>query len=376
VTFRILILGGYGQFGSRIAATLAGDRDLHVIVAGRDPVKAEAAVAAFRRQGARAALTAAAFDIDRDLQRQLQALQPQLVVHTAGPFQRRDYAVARAALACGAHYVDLADGRAFVAGFDALDEAACRAGRWAISGASSVPGLSAAVVEAHLHRFARLERVESGISPGNRTPRGLATTRAILGYVGKSFSILREGRQRRVHGWQSLRRVRFAGVGPRWFARCEVPDLSVLPARYPTLRDCDFRAGLELRRMHFGLWAASWLVRIGPLRSMEPFAETLLATSERWLGAGSDVGLMYVDLHGTGIDGRPLALRWTLTAAGGDGPQVPATAAIVLARKLARGALPGSGARACLDLFSLAEYLEALRPFAITTSLRETRPSR
>jgi hypothetical protein len=128
--------------------------------------------------------------------------------------------------------------------------------------------------------------------------------------------------------------------------------------------------------MHFGLWAASWLVRIGLLRSMEPFAETLLATSERWLGAGSDVGLMYVDLHGTGIDDRPLALRWTLTAAGGDGPQVPATAAIVLARKLARGVLPGSGARACLDLFSLAEYLEALRPFAITTSLRETRPSR
>ncbi len=370
MAFRILILGGYGQFGGRIAATLARERGLQLIVAGRSAAKAEAAVAAMQRDGAHAALAAAAFDIDGDLQAQLRALRPQLVVHTAGPFQRRDYAVARAALDCGAHYIDLADGRDFVAGFDALDAAARAAGRWAITGASSVPGLSAAVIEAHLHRFVRLDAVESGISPGNRTPRGLATTRAILGYVGKPYPILQAGRWRNAHGWQSLRRLRFGDAGTRWFARCEVPDLALLPTRYPTLQHCDFRAGLELRRMHFGLWAASWLVRVGLLRSMEPFAAMLLKISERWLDAGSDVGLMHVDLHGIGHDGAPLALRWTLTAAAGDGPQIPATAAVVLARKLARGALPGSGARACLDLFTLQEFLEALRPFAIATSLQ------
>jgi saccharopine dehydrogenase-like NADP-dependent oxidoreductase len=33
------------------------------------------------------------------------------VIHTAGPFQGQDYAVARSAIAAGANYIDLADGR-------------------------------------------------------------------------------------------------------------------------------------------------------------------------------------------------------------------------------------------------------------------------
>ena len=81
--------------------------------------------------------------------------------------------------------------------------------------------------------------------------------------------------------------VREALVGV--LARCEVPDLSVLPARWPQLATCDFRAGLELRRMHFGLWLASWAVRCGLLRNLPRRASALLALSNRWLGAGSDV---------------------------------------------------------------------------------------
>ncbi len=94
--------------------------------------------------------------------------------------------------------------------------------------------------------------------------------------------MLAGGLRRHAHGWQSLRRERYAGVGVRWLARCDVPDLDVLPARYPQLRDCDFRAGLELRRMHFGLWLGSWAVRAGLLRSLRPWARHLLALSEHW----------------------------------------------------------------------------------------------
>jgi saccharopine dehydrogenase-like NADP-dependent oxidoreductase len=47
----------------------------------------------------------------------LRALGPALVIHCAGPFQNQDYRVALAALSCGAHYIDLADGREFVTGF-------------------------------------------------------------------------------------------------------------------------------------------------------------------------------------------------------------------------------------------------------------------
>lgn len=366
---RILILGGYGHFGGRIARSLAADIGMEILVAGRDAERARDFIAS--SPAGRERMQAVPLDADGEaLEREMRAIAPALVIHTAGPFQGRDYRVAEAALAAGAHYIDLADGRAFVAGIDALDGQAKAAQRWAIGGASSVPGLSAAVIEALRGRFSKLAAVDMGISPGNRSARGLATTRAILGYVGQPYTTLHDGRWRTVHGWQSLRRVAYPGIGARWLARCEVPDLDVMPCRYTELKTCEFRAGLELRRMHFGLWLGSWLVRGGLLRSLQPWAERLLAISERWIESGSDVGAMHIDLSGVGTNGEPLRLRWTLLARDGDGPQVPCTAAIVLARKLARGELPGSGAKACLDVFTLEEFLQALGGYAVETSLQ------
>jgi saccharopine dehydrogenase-like NADP-dependent oxidoreductase len=367
--YRVLIIGAYGQFGRRIAAELSRDPGYELALAGRNASAAQALCTELEDRGAQPC-TAVALDVECDeLGSALAALQPQLVIHTAGPFQQRSYSVAEAALNAGAHYVDLADGREFVGGITALDPAARARGRWVISGASSVPGLSAAVVESLRDRFARLESVTSAISPGNRTPRGLATTRAILGYVGRPFPALVDGRRRMVHGWQSLERLRFPSAGARWVARCDVPDLDLLPQRFPELRHCDFRAGLELKRMHHGLWLASWLVRAGLIPSLARWAEPLLRISEHWLGVGSDTGLMLVELEGTGRDGRRLRLQWRMVAEEGSGPQIPATAAVVLAGKLSRGELPGGGARPCLDLFTLEEYMRALERFPIRAGI-------
>lgn len=229
---RILVLGGYGHFGGRIARSLAADPGFEILVAGRDAVRAHDFIA--RSEAGREGMRAVRLDADGDeFPQELRALAPAVVIHTAGPFQGRDYRVAEAALACGSHYIDLADGRAFVAGIDALDERAKASQRWAISGASSVPALTAAVIESLRGRFSRLDSVDIGISPGNRTPRGLATTRAILGYVGQPYTTLIDGEWRTVHGWQSLRRMAYPGIGARWLARCEVPDLDTLPRRYP-----------------------------------------------------------------------------------------------------------------------------------------------
>ena len=366
---RILILGGYGLFGSRITRALAGDAGVQLIVAGRDYAKAQALVAAITAPTAR--LEAAAIDVQADdFQQQLNHLNPELVIDTAGPFQQRDYRVAQAVLAAGAHCIDLADGCAYVAGITTLDAQARAAKRWVISGASSVPGLHAAVIAAHLHRYSALESVETTISPGNRTPRGWATTASILGYVGRPFRMLRDGQWRNAYGWQSLRRLHVDGVGTRWAAHCEVPDLELLPARYPMLRTLEFRAGLELRRMHFGLWLASWAVRLRLLPSMVLFAKPLFALSQYWQNSGTDIGVMRVSMRGTGNDGTPLRLDWTLQADAGDGPQIPATAAVVLARKLARGELVGSGARPCLDMFTLDELMAALHGYQVKATLQ------
>jgi len=69
---------------------------------------------------------------------------------------------------------------------------------------------------------------------------------------------------------------------------------------------------------------------------------------------------------------NPLAVTWTLVAGQGDGPQVPSTPAVVLARKLAAGTLVARGAMPCLGLFSLEECMRALDKFDVHTTIERT----
>jgi short subunit dehydrogenase-like uncharacterized protein len=138
----VLILGGYGNFGKRIASALV-KTGASVIVAGRDQEKAEALVRSLPGNLA----SAACFDARRDLDTQLKTLKPAVVVNTCGPFQNSDCGIAESCIRCGTHYIDLADGRDFVAGIATLDRSAKEAGVAVVAGASTVPGLSSAVIE-------------------------------------------------------------------------------------------------------------------------------------------------------------------------------------------------------------------------------------
>src|SRR3546814_277651 len=214
---RVLIIGGYGNFGSYIARSLADDPAILLLIGGRSSEKAlrfAASLDAVNRAEGHS------IDIDGDVSAALAAVQPDIVIHTTGPFQRQDYAVAEACIASGIHYVDLADARHFVAGIGVLDDAARAADVLAVSGASSVPCLTGAVIDHFKPRFAALESVDYGISAAQQTNRGLATTSAVLSYVGRPFDAWREGKPHRVYGWhrseehtselQSLMRISYA----------------------------------------------------------------------------------------------------------------------------------------------------------------------
>jgi short subunit dehydrogenase-like uncharacterized protein len=111
---KILILGGYGTFGGRLAELLRDETRLTLLIAGRSLAGATAFCAAL---GAKACATPLVFDRDGDLERQLRAAAPDLVVDASGPFQDyggEPYRIAKACIALGIDYLDLADGAAFV----------------------------------------------------------------------------------------------------------------------------------------------------------------------------------------------------------------------------------------------------------------------
>src|SRR5262249_31754326 len=155
----------------------------------------------------------------------------------------------------------------FVAGFGALDAAARAAGVVALTGASSTPALSHAVLDRLTAGWQRIDRIEIAISPGNRAaPRGLAVIRSILSYAGRPVRVFAGGRGRGRRGGGRTRRRGMPGLGRRWLSLCETPDLDLVPARFAPRDAAVFRAGLELSVMHLGLLCASLPVRAGLMR--------------------------------------------------------------------------------------------------------------
>ena len=354
---RVLVIGGYGNFGSRIASSLAADDAVQVLVAGRS---AEAAAAFAASLPAAHRPEAHALDIDAGLAEALVRIGPDIIVHAAGPFQKQDHRVARACIAAGCHYVDIADARDFVAGIDALDAAAGAQGVLVVSGASSVPCLTAAVIDHYLPGFRRLDTIDCGISAAQQTNRGLATTEAVLGYAGRPFTRLEDGVPTTVHGWQQTSLLRYPELGYRLFGVCDVPDLALFPARYPNLRDHRFAAGHEIAVLHLGTWVLGWLVRLGLVGAADRHAARLLRLAARLDRFGTGRSGLHVFLSGEGFDGSKREKRFFLVARSGHGPYIPCAPAIILTRRLARGQIERRGAMPCLDLVRLEDYLEAL----------------
>lgn len=301
-----------------------------------------------------------AIDIDGDLSAALARIAPDIVVHTTGPFQGQDQRVARACIEQGCHYLDLADARDFVCTISELDAAARSRGVLVVSGASSVPCLTAAVIDRYRPDFARLDLIDYGISAAQQTNRGLATTAAVLSYVGRRFTRLQAGRMQAVYGWQDTHTVRYPNLGHRLLGNCDIPDLELFPQRYPEVRGIRFAAGHELKVLHVGTWALGWLVRLGLVRSLGTHAGQLLKLAFLFDRFGSGRSGFHMFLSGTGPDGRPKLVRFFMVARSGHGPYIPCMPAILLARKLARGAINARGATACVDLIDLDEYLAAL----------------
>lgn len=341
---RVIVIGGKGNFGARICRALADDPAIVCIAASRS---------------ARPGPHSAALDLHApDFAAQLAALRPDLVIHCAGPFQGQDYRVAKAACAAGAHYIDLSDGRDFVADFaEAIDADARAAGVCAISGASSVPGLSSAVVDRLSQDFASLDDIQISIAPGQQAPRGEATLQAVFGYAGAPVQRLREGRWEAAHGWQNLRALRFDGLGTRWAATCDVPDLALFPRRYAGVKTVEFRAALELKSQHAVLWTAAALRRIGLPLPLARHAGWLNRVSSGLLDRfGSPHGGMLVRVSGKRADGRHGVSRWSLTAPDGNGPEIPCMATLLLTERLARGTLAARGAMPCMGLLTLDDF--------------------
>ena len=363
---RVLVIGGYGFFGRRLVERLSKQAGLHITIAGRSSAAGHA-LACKLRPTATSELAVAAIDaLNPAFASQLNPLNPAVVVNASGPFQGQNYQVAQACIAAGVHYIDLADGRSFVTGISALNADALSAKVLVTSGASSVPALSSAATD-HLTRGLQIVKtIDIGISPGNRTERGLSTMQGILSYCGKELPPS-EGRPS-VAWLKSYRHTYPAPVGSRLHSHCDVPDLVLFPARYPGCPEVRFGAGLELEFLHRGMNLMAWMAQHGLVKNWADHAQWLKKAADLFQTWGTDSGAMHVTVSGTTVQGQSVCRQWQLIATDGEGPYVPTLAASALIRKIAAADHTMYGARPCVDLLNLGDFAREMQGLKIVTS--------
>ncbi|MDQ0081615.1 saccharopine dehydrogenase-like NADP-dependent oxidoreductase [Variovorax boronicumulans] len=365
---KTLVLGGYGNFGARISRALAGDPGIELLVAGRDAQRATA-FAESLGGGARGVR----IDVQApDLADTLRRLGIALVIHTAGPFQNQDYRVPQAVAAAGAHYIDLADGRRFVCDFPSAQDAAFRdAGRTAASGASTVPALSSAVVDHLAAGWQGVRSIDICIAPAQGAPRGEATLAGVLAYCGEPIRVWQGGKWVERPGWADPVKVEFARMKPRRGALCDIPDLELFPARYAGVQSVMFRAALEVGLAQHAFAFMAFMHRMGLLPTPQKLVPLLHSAGGVFDALGTALGGMVVRVEGTDAQGAPARRAWHIAADDNHGPEIPCMAAILLARRLARGDALPIGAHACAGLLALSEFEPEFARWGMVTDVVE-----
>ncbi len=354
---KVLILGGYGVFGGRLAELLSDVADMEIVISGRSQAKADAFCQALTGE---AKFTPFAMDRN-DLAVHLANLRVDFVVDASGPFQDygdAQYDVVETCIQMGVHYLDFADAADFVFGISKFDAAAKQAGVCVLSGVSSFPVLSAAVLR-EMARDMAVVSVKGGIAPSPYAGVGMNVMRAVIGYAGGPLKLFRGGKTTRAYGLTESLRYTIAVPGKTplrnlHFSLVEVPDLRVIPPLHPEMQEIWMGAGPGPEVLHRILNLLAKIRMRLHLPAMTPFAPLFYWVLNR-MKFGEHRGGMFI--HATGLkNGQPVERSWHLLAEGDDGPYIPSMAIEALLRQHLAGEAQPAGARPAVEALELADY--------------------
>ena len=370
MTKRVLIIGGTGVFGKRLARHLLGFAKVELFISSRSVAKAESFAELLRRETPTACVKGVALDHGTNLAKQLAAIKPFAVIDCSGPFQTANYDTARAVIRSGAHLIDLADARDYLAGFaQELDAEARKHGVTALTGASSTPTLSTCIVAHVTQGWQRVDAIDICITPGGKSEVGRSVIEAILSYAGKEVATWQGGKLAKVTGWRNASKVTLPHLGQRRVAAVETYDAEYLGPRFNVTSHVTFSAGLESRIEQHGIEMIAFLRKHHLFLDPKALIPLLLAARRITRIPTSDQGGMMVQASGLNAQGQCTTAKWSLLAKNDHGPNIPILPAAAALLCLLENDVP-TGATFAHTHITLAQILTQMAPYEIeiTTS--------
>jgi saccharopine dehydrogenase-like NADP-dependent oxidoreductase len=349
---KVIILGGYGTFGSLITDQLAKS-DVNIVVVGRDAKKGNAFTGEMRCK------FASCDTRDKSALRKVIA-EAFLVINATGPFQKADFSIPEICIDEHCHYIDIADGREYVSGFSVLDERAKHSSVFACTGASTAPAVTSVIVNELQKQIQEIASIKSAMNPGNRNQAGLSTIKSILSYVGSPFNVWKNGTWEISHGWEEGETIPFPlPVGKRRVHLCNVPDLELFPKLYKA-DTVIFKAGVELDIFNHTIELLGLIRKRIPSLNLASMANLLIMGSKVFKFMGTTAGGLNIQV--TGRDGQRASIA---IIAQTNGPRIPAAPAVILTQKLIKGEMAPVGAFPCIGFIAFEELVDYLSPFDI-----------
>jgi hypothetical protein len=234
-------------------------------------------------------------------------------------------------------------------------------GVFSCTGASTTPAVTYALVSELSSQFAHVHSIKIYLSAGNKNKPGISTFESILSYAGTPIRVWNQGQWENFVGWGSSDYFEFPPpVGKRLVQLCNVPDLELFPKLFEA-DEVIFKAGVELPIFNHGLSVLAQVKRFIPQINLPALAEPLVKISRLFKNFGSFSGGVLVMLENESGNRKSLALVTSQ-----NGPRLPTSPSVILARKILRDGPPAYGAFPCVGFISLGEFRTYLEPFGIT----------
>lgn len=375
---RVLIIGGTGIFGQKLCHHIARQFDLDLFISSRSENNAINFVHKLKRQYPDKSFDYVALDTGKGFADVLADLSPNVTIDCSGPFQTANYELAKAAIACGSNFIDLADAPRYLRDFcDALNEQAIEQNVVCIGGASSSPCYTILAAQNLTSGWERVDDVEIAFVPGGKGDVGPTVIQAILSYAGKLISTWREGMRQEIKGWATSSSMHIGSLGWRQVAPAETYDAVYLGKKLAVKSSVSFSAGLESPIEHYGVVLlaklSNWGLPVGNTYFASGLARLLHQIRFVIKPFVTGRGGMLIRANGLNADGVYQSSEYELIAEQNHGPNIPIIPTAAVLRKLLTEQVP-SGAKLAFDAVSLADIEAECDDYAIETKVLKDYP--